>query len=401
MATKIKQVKGTAASDTLVAIAGAGTVYGYDGDDHLQGAMDAANVLNGGNGNDILVGGTLNDKLYGGEGNDEIYAGAGDDYISTGAGNDYIVAGQGNDRVIGGAGFDVLDYADEGGANGIAVNLAKQQVIDTYGTVDTVSGIERIVGTEWADSFIGNGSANVFEGGAGDDTMDGAGGADTLNGGFGNDFLFGGTGNDVLTGGRGDDAIDGGKGSDKADYSADGGWHGIAVNMQTGVVEDTWGSYDTLAKIEIVRGSQFADWFNGSDKVDIFDGAAGDDVMNTNAGDDELYGAEGNDTLDGGAGTDFLEGGKDNDVMTGGGDERDVFSFYLGDGADVIVDFGVNDAVRLYNSVYATADEALAQVQYAVLDDGRDGMMLNTGDGTVFFSGVYALTASQFELFAI
>ncbi|MGL4495244.1 MAG: hypothetical protein ACRCUX_05475, partial [Beijerinckiaceae bacterium] len=89
------------------------------------------------------------------------------------------------------------------------------------------------------------------------------------------------------------------------------------------------------------------------------------------------------------------------DVMTGGGAEFDVFSFYLGDGNDIITDFGSNDALRLYNSGYATAEEAIAAAAYAVLDDGRDGLMFNTGDGLVFLSGVYGLTAEQIQFMTI
>ncbi|MBE9193133.1 hypothetical protein IQ230_22825 [Gloeocapsopsis crepidinum LEGE 06123] len=52
---------------------------------------------------------------------------------------------------------------------------------------DTLTGIENVTGSRFADKLIGNGAANVLQGNAGNDT---------LIGGFGNDTLIGGSGYD-------------------------------------------------------------------------------------------------------------------------------------------------------------------------------------------------------------
>ncbi|MGV3653644.1 MAG: Ig-like domain-containing protein, partial [Noviherbaspirillum sp.] len=123
----IEAPQGNAAADHK-----ANLVTGGNGDD----------VLNGLSGNDVLVGGAGNDTLSGGKGNDHLVGGAGDDILAGDAGNDYL------------------------------------------------------------------------EGGAGNDTLQGGDGNDYLDGGTGNDILVGGDGHDILVGGAGDDVLTGGLGSD-------------------------------------------------------------------------------------------------------------------------------------------------------------------------------------------
>jgi Ca2+-binding RTX toxin-like protein len=95
----------------------------------------------------------------------------------------------------------------------------------------SVSGIDKIIGTDFADTFtlkvnalfpdgnldidggagndtiIGNDSENTFWGGAGDDLIDGGTDDDTISGGTGNDRILGGTGDDIIDGGDNDDII--------------------------------------------------------------------------------------------------------------------------------------------------------------------------------------------------
>jgi VCBS repeat-containing protein len=99
--------------------------------------------------------------------------------------------------------------------------------------LDTLSSIEKLVGSSYADNLLGDGGDNSLAGGAGDDTLSGRGGndilmgdagSDLLDGGAGNDQLdgganadqlLGGAGNDVLLGGAGNDQLDGGTGDDQ------------------------------------------------------------------------------------------------------------------------------------------------------------------------------------------
>lgn len=249
--------------------------------------------ITGTDGTDYLVGGAGDDTLRGGKGSDELYGGEGNDNLQGGDGSDYLVGGAGKDKFSGGAGFDLVDYSDEGGANGIKIDLMKGTGTDTYGDTDTFSSIERIRGTDQADWLNGSNGNNMFEGGAGDDTLNGNGGDDVLWAGFGNDTVLGGKGNDELVGGRGDDALDGGTGKDTVNYSLDGGWRGISLNLAMGSAEDTWGSIDTIKNVENVVGSQFDDWIVGDKFANILTGAEGNDILTGGAGADTFVFADG------------------------------------------------------------------------------------------------------------
>lgn len=131
---------------------------------------------------EVLIGSILNDTL---------------------AGNalaNHLIGGSGRDQISGGGGFDTLGFQTLNGAlSGVSVNLglAVDNVLDDgFGNTETVTGIEGVDGTNFADSLIGNAYANKIWGGAGNDTINGGGGADTLNGGIGNDTLTGGDGAD-------------------------------------------------------------------------------------------------------------------------------------------------------------------------------------------------------------
>ena len=75
-----------------------------------------------------------------------------------------------------------------------------ERVLDagTRRDIQAWMGIQKITGTDAADTL---------NGGAGNDTLKGGGGDDTLNGGTGDDLLVGGPGGDELNGGDGNDTI--------------------------------------------------------------------------------------------------------------------------------------------------------------------------------------------------
>ena len=57
--------------------------------------------------------------------------------------------------------------------------------------IDSVSGVEAVIGSGSADNIKGDKQANALFGGAGDDTLRGLGGADKLSGGAGKDtFVY-------------------------------------------------------------------------------------------------------------------------------------------------------------------------------------------------------------------
>ena len=167
----------------------------------------------GGDGNDSLIGNAANNTLTGGGGNDSLMGGDGDDVL---------IGGFDNDTLAGGNGVDTASYASAL-SGGVIVNLSTgvgtfNGASDTAAVgVDGLSGIENIIGSNFADVLTGDGLANRIDGGGGDDTIFGGAGIDTLIGGLGNDTIDGGSeadtfylnhgGNDTAIGGAGNDGF--------------------------------------------------------------------------------------------------------------------------------------------------------------------------------------------------
>jgi Ca2+-binding RTX toxin-like protein len=180
------QAWGGDGNDLVIGDAGDDQLYGGKGNDQLRGGDDN-DVLYGDSGNDRLYGDAGHDTLIGGSGTDRMDGGAGNDFLDAGSGNDFMDASAGDDVYAGAAGFDSIDYTASGSLS-ISVDLHAGTVTKTEGA-DTLSGIERIVGTAGDDSFIGDKYVNHFQGNAGDDFC--RGGADNYYGGTGHDtFQF-------------------------------------------------------------------------------------------------------------------------------------------------------------------------------------------------------------------
>ncbi|HEV2748881.1 MAG TPA: S8 family serine peptidase, partial [Allosphingosinicella sp.] len=261
---------------------------GGDGDDWL-GGNGAGNWLRGGRGVDSLAGLAGNDILDGGRGSDRIGGGHGDDHLLGGDGNDWLNGGSGNDLLAGGDGTaDAASYGEA--AAGVIVDLGRAGPQDTEGAgLDTLGGVERLIGSAHGDRFTGTAAANALWGWHGDD------------------FLVGGGGDDWLDGGEGDDLLAGGDGlGDVASYMAAGA--GVTVELGVTDWQDSGGGgTDRLDGIEHLRGSRFGDHLGGD---------AGANHLAGNAGDDTLAGGDGDDRLAGGAGDDLLDGGEGLDLAS-------------------------------------------------------------------------------------
>lgn len=106
---------------------------------------------------------------------DRLTGDGGANVLDGGAGNDRLAGGAGGDSLIGGTGTDTADYSQAGtavaltlGAGGAGTGTGSGG--DAAG--DTLTGIEAVLGSSFADSFtlpLGNGFA-----------VDGGGGADTV-----------------------------------------------------------------------------------------------------------------------------------------------------------------------------------------------------------------------------
>lgn len=203
----------SAAAQTLNAVSvAAGTARdGFGGTDTVSGSED---VIGSGY-NDWIYGNALANTLTGGNGNDSLYGDAGDDKL---------VGGAGNDILNGGAGTDLIDYLSATGSvlanlstvsqtlNGTAV--AAGTVRDGLGGTDTVTQVEKVMGSNQADWIVGGVAGEVINGGNGNDTLRGGDGNDLLSGDGGADLLYGENGNDTLYADVGGNTLSGGAGAD-------------------------------------------------------------------------------------------------------------------------------------------------------------------------------------------
>lgn len=260
----------------------------------------------------------------------------------TASGND-LVSGA---TITGVATGDSMDSALGSALVEIAGPVAQVQII--YSNLGGSSQVVYVSDIRFDAVRVDN---DLIGGGADDDTLLGGYGNDTLLGEDGNDRLFGGTGadslvggagSDTLAGGLGGDFIDGGTGADLVDYSASDA--AVSVNLNTGAVSGGHAQGDTIAAVDGIIGSGFADTLIGFDQqstlagnsfTNAFFGGAGGDFLDGAGGDDSLYGGDDNDTVVGGSGNDLLEGGTGDDSLTG---DAGNDTAYGGDGNDTVSD---------------------------------------------------------------
>jgi Ca2+-binding RTX toxin-like protein len=235
-------INGTAGNDSLTGTEGADSISAFDGNDTLNG-LGGIDTLNGGLGNDTYIvtagdvlsdtggvdtvlsdvnwtlgagfenltmagsssiavnGNELGNFAIGNSGHNYFNLRAGNDTIQAGAGDDRIdmsnggTASYGDDVVDGGAGFDTLSFLIPSGQRSalvvdLAAGTARGGGEGGIGSV-TFSGIEGVIGAQFADRLSGSGASESFDGREGNDTLSGLGGFDTLTGGLGQDlFVF-------------------------------------------------------------------------------------------------------------------------------------------------------------------------------------------------------------------
>jgi Ca2+-binding RTX toxin-like protein len=161
----------------LAATSGGYTIDGGSGNDSITGGA-GNDSLYGGVGNDLLNGGDGNDALNGGDGNDVLLGGLGNDTLTAGLGDDSLTGGAGNDILNGGVGIDWANY--DTATLGVTVNLSILASQDTVGAgLDTLTGIENLLGSSFNDTLTGDSGANVLNGGNGADLLIGGQGKDS------------------------------------------------------------------------------------------------------------------------------------------------------------------------------------------------------------------------------
>ena len=246
------------------------------------------------------------------------------------------------------------------------MNLATNSVDKGVGNgVDYVSGIERVVGTDFDD---------VIEGTEADEVFWGEGGDDVLSGGAGQDHLVGGAGNDVIDGGDGIDTAHLGyyltvdpDGSIRADNRTE---H-VSVSLHDGVATTTAGEQDTLINIEnvVLEGRVHAtvEGSNADNVIEMTELAYGNDTIN---------GLGGNDTMTGGFGADVFK--FENDKSSGAEENH---------GKDVITDFTVGvDKIDLSGTEVYGFEDLLNYDPSAPQSEWGNRYMVQEGDNAVIYT---------------
>lgn len=165
-------------------------------------------IYRGTNGRDVFNGSNRDERVFGLGGDDDLFGYGGDDELHGGAGRDLVVGDDGDDTLYGDGGSDLLagergdDAIDGGGgydhatyfyANaGVSVSLIRGVADDDgYGGTDTLTSVEGVYGSKFADAIRGDDGANELFGNAGDDTLRGGAGQDLVVGNAGADrFVF-------------------------------------------------------------------------------------------------------------------------------------------------------------------------------------------------------------------
>lgn len=300
-------------------------------------AVMGADVLAGAAGADFLAGQGGADTLAGGDGNDELFGGSGNDSVGGGTGNDFLSGGLGADALNGGTGVDTADYS--GSAAAVSVNLQTGTAGGGEAIGDMLTDIENAVGSAFNDSLTGNGQANSLSGGGGDDAVMGAGG------------------NDRFAGSLGIDSISGGFGVDGVDYTDSNA--AVTVNLQLGTGTGGFAEGDSLAGIENVIGSEFADTLTGTEVANRLVGGIGADTLFGDLGDDFIEGGRDSDTIDGSIGTDTAS-------------YADNFRGIIADLANNSVDEGFGDVDTLFS------------IERIIGSQGTDTFIGSVSDNVIF-----------------
>ncbi|MEH2513014.1 Ca2+-binding RTX toxin-like protein [Nitrobacteraceae bacterium AZCC 1564] len=200
-------------------------------------------------------------------------------------------------------------------------------------TVDGVTDMHPINGTDKADVLFDTAGDDHITGGDGADVIFTTSGSDLVDAGSGNDSVMALTGNATVNGGDGNDTIVGGSGN------------------------------------TVLNGDAGNDTITGGSGNEILNGGAGNDTLISNGGNDILIGRQGNDLLIGGTGS-------------------DTFVFKPGDGRDTVANFKadgpVHDVIEVDSHAFANFDALMAAVH-----DTASGAQLQYADGaTLTLSGV-------------
>jgi Ca2+-binding RTX toxin-like protein len=329
----------------------------------LSSNVGGADIITGGDGDNIIIGGAMQDRITGGSGNeiilgdsgrvlrdqdevvtlvktDEDHLGAVDE-IDGGAGSDVILGGAGGDMISAMLGDNII-LGDAG-----EVHLNNPGANDIFTTSPALGGIDTITG--------GGDSRNIIIGGAL---------GDRISGGIGNDTILG----------------DGGRISRDA--------AGTVTRVET--IDDATGGSDTISGgdgADVILGGAAGDEISASLGGDIILGDAGvanllGDVFTTSptvGGDDQITGglaagAANRSIIIGGAGSDVLSGGNGDNVL-------------VGDGGRVIRQDGLVEKVQTIDPATGGRDTITSGSGNDIIIGGAKDDVITAGEGSVLILG--------------
>jgi Ca2+-binding RTX toxin-like protein len=125
---------GNALGNWLLGNAAANVLGGGDGQDLLAGGL-ANDTLNGGNGRDLLQGGDGADMLGDASGNSLLHGGLGADVLTGGTNNDFLAGGAGNDTLTTGTGADVIAFNRGDGQDVVTASTVADNTLSLGGGI--------------------------------------------------------------------------------------------------------------------------------------------------------------------------------------------------------------------------------------------------------------------------
>lgn len=310
-------------------------------------AADAgADLLHGGDGNNIVIGGLGNDTATTMGGHDIIFgdqgeitllasgvrslitsadpARGGEDHVTSGGGDDFVIGGLGSDVIVTSEGADII-LSDHGiiqitPANNFNLISSSDASLGGEDVVDAGAGENIVLGGDGADVIVsGDDQDTLFGDNASLSYLEGVivsittlaqnvGSDDTISSGGGGDLVLGGFGGDTIRADDGDDTVLGDNGT--LNYTA-----GILFTIKT--IAPDQGAADSIS--------------GGGDDDLLFGGTAGDSI-DAAGGDDFILGDQGivtftdgvislvttNDGATAEFGNDGITAGDGNNVVLGG-----------------------------------------------------------------------------------
>jgi Ca2+-binding RTX toxin-like protein len=395
---------GDAGSDTIVAESRA-TIVGGEGDDFLQGTVEA-NLMFGNQNNDTMLGGAQRrDSLYGGKGNDSIgffiagggnnlglplfgtgFAGnEGNNYLRGDLGDDLVVGINVRDSLFGGRGNDSLRGA--GSSSYLSGDLDNDtlwvpnatQTSPFSASVLTV-GLERItlLGGAGNDSLYGSiGNAgegkNFFDGGDNNDTIRVFASQDTALGGAGNDFIVSSTVTNVISTSGAPSSFPGFAGRNLLDGGADNDTIVAAFSTDTmigGLGNDSLGGIFTSGSGGEGNDTINASFGGTSATLVTLNGGIGDDLLIGNT--TVVTGFTVTNFFNGGEGNDRMIFGTQRDQVIGDASGNDTISYATG------VNFNLNN-----NTVVNVITDTLGS-NFITGGNGTDVITTGAGDDILF-----------------